>query len=85
LCAPQGRLVYATCSTSRAENEDQVQAFLGRHPEFVQVNSLERLAQQGVGLPEHWQAWADGGAMRLWPHRTETDGFYGAMLVKRPV
>ena len=85
LCAPQGRLVYATCSTSRAENEEQVQAFLGRHPEFVQVNSLERLAQQGVSLPEHWRALADGGAMRLWPHRTETDGFYGAMLVKQSV
>jgi 16S rRNA C967 or C1407 C5-methylase (RsmB/RsmF family) len=38
-----------------------------------------------VSLPEHWQALADGGAMRLWPHRTETDGFYGAMLVKQPV
>lgn len=31
---PGGKLVYATCSLNRAENEDQVDAFLTRHPEF---------------------------------------------------
>jgi 16S rRNA (cytosine967-C5)-methyltransferase len=29
-----GRLVYATCSLLREENEDQVAAFLAAHPEF---------------------------------------------------
>jgi 16S rRNA (cytosine967-C5)-methyltransferase len=29
------RLVYSTCTISRAENEDQVAAFLARHPDFV--------------------------------------------------
>ena len=31
--APQ-RLVYSTCTISRAENEEQVAAFLARHPEY---------------------------------------------------
>jgi 16S rRNA (cytosine967-C5)-methyltransferase len=29
------RVVYSTCTISRAENEDQVAAFLGRHPDFA--------------------------------------------------
>jgi 16S rRNA (cytosine967-C5)-methyltransferase len=35
-----GRLVYATCSLLSEENEDQVTAFLARHPGFTQVDSL---------------------------------------------
>jgi len=29
------RIVYSTCTISRAENEDQVAAFLDRHPEYT--------------------------------------------------
>jgi 16S rRNA (cytosine967-C5)-methyltransferase len=29
-----GRVVYSTCTISRAENEDQVAAFIERHPEY---------------------------------------------------
>ena len=32
---PGGRLVYATCSLFRAENEDRRAAFLARHPDWV--------------------------------------------------
>ncbi|WP_298499453.1 RsmB/NOP family class I SAM-dependent RNA methyltransferase [uncultured Maritimibacter sp.] len=32
--APGGRLAYATCSLLDAENRDQVDAFLARHPEW---------------------------------------------------
>lgn len=34
LLKPGGKLVYSTCTLSRKENEGQVAAFLGRHPEF---------------------------------------------------
>jgi 16S rRNA (cytosine967-C5)-methyltransferase len=33
--APSGRLAYATCSLLSAENEDQVAAFLHRHPGWI--------------------------------------------------
>ena len=32
--APGGRVVYSTCSVEREENEDVVEAFLRRHPDF---------------------------------------------------
>lgn len=32
--APGGRVVYSTCSVEREENEDIVEAFLRRHPDF---------------------------------------------------
>jgi 16S rRNA (cytosine967-C5)-methyltransferase len=33
LLAPGGRLLYATCSVFKAEGQDQIDAFLQRHPE----------------------------------------------------
>lgn len=35
LMAPQGLLAYATCSLLRQENEQQIQDFISRHPEFT--------------------------------------------------
>lgn len=32
---PGGYLVYSTCTFSKCENEEQVERFLGRHPEFA--------------------------------------------------
>lgn len=34
LCAPSGIIGYATCSLFAVENQDRVDAFLGRHPDW---------------------------------------------------
>jgi 16S rRNA (cytosine967-C5)-methyltransferase len=72
LLSPGGRLVYATCSLARAENEE-VAAFAaslpGLHPFPLSRTLGEELARQ-VG--------ADGHVLNLWPHRHGTDGFFVA-------
>ncbi len=40
LLAPNGTLAYATCSMLKAENEDQIAAFIARHPGWS--NRLQR-------------------------------------------
>jgi 16S rRNA (cytosine967-C5)-methyltransferase len=68
--APGGVLVYATCSLEPEENEEQVQAFLERHPDF------EEAPPSGpAGLP------LDGrGRLVVLPHVHGYDGAFAARL-----
>ncbi len=81
LLKPGGRLVYATCSLLRAENEAVADAFGLEHAEqFEPVPVADLLARAEVPRPE---ALDDGGRLRLWPHRNGTDGFFAAVWLRR--
>ena len=69
-----GRLVYATCSLLPEENEDQVTAFLARHPDFAGAARSPR----GMA-PTGSRRGLDGA---LTP-RHGTDGFFAAVLERR--
>ena len=71
LVRPGGRLVYATCSFMRAENEDRIEAFLAGHPDFTVVP----VADLQPGLGETF--------MRLTPARHGTDGFFAAVMERK--
>ena len=43
LVAPGGALVYSTCSNEPEENDEQVKAFLTRHPDFTLDTSRESI------------------------------------------
>ena len=43
LLAPDGVLVYSTCSNEPEENQRQVESFLARHPEFTLERDAENL------------------------------------------
>jgi 16S rRNA (cytosine967-C5)-methyltransferase len=64
-----GRIIYATCSLLREENEMQVEAFLARTPNFKRV-------PLAAPLPETLR----GDALRLTPRANNTDGFYAAIM-----
>jgi 16S rRNA (cytosine967-C5)-methyltransferase len=77
--APDGRILYVTCSLLKAENEDRIAAFLARHPDFMAVGATALVA--AAGLPQlAGFATAGGDAIRLSPASTGTDGFFVAML-----
>jgi 16S rRNA (cytosine967-C5)-methyltransferase len=74
LAAVGGRLVYATCTVNRDENERVVERFLAERNDFVPVPvkeiwGRERAAQLG-----------DGMTLRLTPQAHDTDGFFAAVL-----
>ena len=71
-----GRLVYATCSLLRQENDDIVADFLARHPHYQLLPINEVLARRHIALT------APGDTLRLLPHRHQTDGFYAAVLTR---
>jgi len=80
LVKPGGRLVYATCSLLREENDAITSAFLAGHPEFEVMPAAEILSRQGVSVPE---GLGSDGALRLLPHRHGTDGFYALAMHRR--
>lgn len=78
LVSPKGgRLVYVTCSVLMEENEEQVAAFLRRHPDFSVLPVSEVWAKTvGGACP------VPGPYLSLSPGRHGTDGFFAAILVR---
>jgi 16S rRNA (cytosine967-C5)-methyltransferase len=70
-----GRLVYATCSLLKDENEAIAEAFLKEHGDFKLVPANEVLASQNITLDT-------GDYLKLLPHLHGTDGFFAAVFEK---
>nr|MBP6339551.1 RsmB/NOP family class I SAM-dependent RNA methyltransferase [Vitreoscilla sp.] len=80
LVKPGGRLVYATCSLLRRENEGIAQAFSEAHPDF---EFLPAAALLTAGQVERAEELDSNGYLRLWPNRHQTDGFFAAAWQKK--
>ena len=82
---PGGRIAYVTCSLLDAENGAQVRAFAARTPGFAIVPPAEvarSLGDRGFMLGK--AALLGGEGLLLTPRRTETDGFFVALLARQP-
>jgi 16S rRNA (cytosine967-C5)-methyltransferase len=74
LTAVGGRLIYATCTVNRRENEGVVERFLAERDDFVPVPAKEIWGRERAGKL------GDGMTLQLFPHRHDTDGFFTAVL-----
>ena len=72
---PGGRLVYATCTVRREENEEVAERFERDHPAF-------RRAQPGAGWLD--ESFVHQRFFHALPHRHGTDGFFAAVWDRAP-
>lgn len=74
-----GRVIYATCSLLREENEAQVEGFLAAHPDYRLI-PVETVWDETVGTGPA----PTTGTLRLSPAANGTDGFFVAVLERGP-
>ena len=82
---PGGHLAYTTCTFSVEENEAVIAKFVDQHPEF----ELE-IIQPAVGFQPARPDWVGlrsdhilTRTVRIWPHLTQGEGHFIALLVKQ--
>jgi len=71
-----GRLLYITCTTEPAENEEQISSFLSRHPEFHLATDPGRLPPPARSLIQ------PPGYYHTSPAEHNLDAFFAAVLVR---
>jgi 16S rRNA (cytosine967-C5)-methyltransferase len=80
LVKPGGRLAYITCSVLPPENRGQVEAFLGRHPEFRLVPWRTLWAEALPDVPLCPSADGSEETLLMTPLSHGTDGFFVAVM-----
>jgi len=70
-----GRLVYATCSLFKEENEDQIDKFLTAHDDY-ELQDISQIWPEG-------ECPVNGAYLRLTPKDHHTDGFFTASLIRK--
>jgi 16S rRNA (cytosine967-C5)-methyltransferase len=81
LVKPGGRIAYVTCSMLAEENGDQVRAFLARRADFSAVapaKAADALGERALVFRQAALISEEG--LLMTPRRTDTDGFYVAVL-----
>ena len=74
---PKGIMVYAVCSIEPEENEQVIQGFLQKHPEFaIDQPKLDQVMDRKELLTSE-------GFVKTLPHQHQMDGFFAAALKKR--
>jgi 16S rRNA (cytosine967-C5)-methyltransferase len=81
LVRPGGRIAYITCSVLRAENADQIRAFLARHAGFAVVPPSETVTVLRDKADDFAAATLQSAeGLLMTPRRTGTDGFFVSVL-----
>lgn len=91
MLAPGGRLVYATCTFEREEDEAQIEALLVGYPGVFRPVPVTTVGASGTDprrQPDGWQIMPGISAdesvrcccLRLWPHLVQGEGQFAAVL-----
>jgi 16S rRNA (cytosine967-C5)-methyltransferase len=72
-----GKMLYVTCTISRAENEAVVEALLSDHRELKLMNLRSHVPEWCSELID------DSGFLKSFPHVHGTEGFFGALFEKQ--
>lgn len=75
-----GIIVYATCSLEPEENEEVINRFLERHPEFKFENPLKILSK--ICGPRVEELVIEEKYVKTYPHKHNLDGFFMVRLRK---
>lgn len=79
LVKPGGRLVYSTCTLEPEENQEQLDSFLGRHPEFEAVDFRDFLPETVIRYALN----PDSKWLTILPQPGGGDGFFMGRLRKK--
>jgi len=80
LVKPGGRLIYATCSLLKEEDEAQIENFLATHADFS-LKPIGEVWRETIG----GESPHPGDTLRLTPARDGTDGFFVAVMERKAV
>lgn len=70
ICKPGGKIVYATCSILREENEGQIEKFITEHPTYKLLEQRHLLPDE-FGYDGFYYAVIEAGEPITTPHETE--------------
>ena len=76
LVKPGGKLIYATCSLLRSENEEQIQKFLDEFEDFEPAALADQANFNDLDIHQGFQ-------LRTSPEKTGMDGFFVAVLQRQ--
>ncbi len=80
-----GRLVYATCSLLRQENEHVAESFSALNSEFVPLDVGDVISNLKMTTAAKLCSGGGNGLkyLHLWPHQHATDGFFAAIWQRK--
>lgn len=85
LCRPGGRIVYSTCTFAPEENEEIIDRVLNENRDIRLIPPEETIPGASPGITK-WQGqnYSENllKTVRLWPHKTDTGGFFAAIIEK---
>jgi 16S rRNA (cytosine967-C5)-methyltransferase len=70
-----GILVYATCTINKPENEDIIEEFLAKNPDWEIEKPSFKFPYVNLVESEKW--------LKIWPHKYHKDGFFMVKLHKK--